>query len=146
MTVEHEWPFERPGDDRVRPWFLAATGYLFAVFPDPEAARRAERGLVKGGVSEADVRINTAEQILSREAARSHESSNLTKALTTLTVDSDVYHAVMDAASTGGSMLWAYAPTDEDANRMIRLLADHGYVLLRYYGHDGTVNILPYAG
>ena len=146
MSDEHEWPFERAGDERTRPWFLSATGHLFAVFRDPEEAQRAERGLVAGGMSGTDVRIDPAAEILRREAERAIESSSLTKALTALTVDRDVYKQVLDVAAAGGSVLWARAPTDDRANHLIRVLADFDYELVRYYGHGGTVNIRPEKG
>jgi hypothetical protein len=146
MSEPHDWPYERRGDEHTKPWFLAATGYLFAVFSDAGAAERAERALIVGGVSEADVRLHRAEGILRREAERADESSAITKALTRLTADMDVLNAVHAAATAGGSVLWAYAPTDDDATRVTRLLADHEYVLVRYYGPDGTVSVRPYAG
>jgi len=145
MTAEHEWPFELGSDKRVRPWFLSASGYLFAVFPDPEVAQRAQRGLVADGVSPADLRIDPGEEILRREAERSDENSVLTKALTAVTVDRHVRDLVFETAAAGGSVLWAYAPADDAANRLIRFLADFDYVLLRYYGHDGAVDLGPGA-
>ena len=141
MSPDREWPFEQAGDERTRPWFLSATGHLFALFINSEEAQRAEQGLVASSVPVAEIRIDPGAEIVAREAERAHESSSLTKALTALTADQDVYEQVLNAATAGGSVLWARAPTDDAANRLIRLLADYDYAFIRYYGPTGPVNI-----
>jgi hypothetical protein len=47
VTQPKDWPFEQPADGTLRPWYLTATGYLVALFSDPEEARRTQRGLLE---------------------------------------------------------------------------------------------------
>jgi hypothetical protein len=42
--------------------------------------------------------------------------------------------------------LWLYAPTEEDADRLVRELADYDYRSLRYYGSQGFEDILRDPG
>jgi hypothetical protein len=141
VTNEHDWPFERPAQGSLRPWFLSATGYLFALFADADAAAQAREGLLEQDISDADVRLYSSEQILTIEAQRDRESTNLAKAIAAVTVDRAAKKLYLDTARAGGAALWIFAPSAEAANRFARLLADYHYVLLRYYGDEGVVDI-----
>jgi hypothetical protein len=141
VTNEHDWPFERPAQGSLRPWFLSATGYLFALFADADAAAQAREGLLEQDISDADVRLYSSEQILTIEAQRDRESTNLAKAIAAVTVDRTAKKLYLDTARAGGAALWIFAPSAEAANRFARLLADYHYVLLRYYGDEGVVDI-----
>jgi hypothetical protein len=145
MTNERDWPFEKLAEGTVRPWFLSATGYLFALFEDASEGVRARQGLLDRNVPDGDLRLYDSEQILSLESRRSQERSPVTKAVAALTVDAAVRDLYLETARTGGSALWVFAPTDDAANRFIRLLADYDYVLLRHYGEKGVVDFRPGA-
>lgn len=141
MTAQHDWPYERPAERGVRPWFLSAEGYLFALFKDPAEALRAKRGLSERGVSDADVRIYTAEEIVRIESQVHEERSALAKATAALTEDRSVKKRYLDNAKTGGVALWLFSPTVEASNRFVRLLAEYDYSFLRYYGKEGVNDI-----
>ena len=137
MSDDLAWPYDK-ATDKGRPWFLAATDFLFALFPDPEEALRARQDLLAGGVPESDVRLYTSDEILSIESERSEHP--LARAIAAVTVDRSVKALYLDTAKAGGSALWAHAPTEESVNHFMRLLADYDYILLRYYGPDGVVD------
>jgi hypothetical protein len=133
-----DWPIEKPAKGSLRPWFLAAEGYMLLLFKDGEEARRAHRGLLERGVPDQDVRLYDAGQVLSIQSRLEEERSPLAKAIAALTVDRKARQGYLDNARAGGSALWLYAPTHEGADRLIGLLADYAYVALRYWGSDGV--------
>ena len=143
MSGARDWPYDK-ATDKGRPWFLTARDFLFALFPDPDEALRARQGLLAGGVADADVRLYTSDQILSIESERS-EGHPLARAIAAVTAERSVKKRYLDTAKAGGTALWAYAPTEESVNRFIRMLADYAYILLRYYGPDGVVDIRAHA-
>jgi hypothetical protein len=141
MTEPHDWPFEKPAKGTLRPWFFSPMGYLAVLFRDGEEARRAHRGLLEQGVPEADVRLYGSEQILSIESRLQEERSHLAKAVATLTVDHAARNRYLDNARAGGAALWLYAPTEDQADRLVRLLAEYNYAAVRYYSDDGVETI-----
>jgi hypothetical protein len=144
VTELRDWPIERP--PRLRPWFFMANGYLGVLFKDPQEAERARHGLLAHGVPEADVRLYTSVQILDMESRLDAERSLLAKALAALTADQAARTRYLDNAAAGGAALWLYAPTEDDADRLIRTLADYPWRSLRYYSHEGTEDILRDPG
>ena len=144
MTEPREWPIERPPG--LRPWFFSAMGYFGVLFKDPREAERAQRGLIEHGVPAADVRLYTSAQILDTESRLDTERSLLAKALAALTADRAARRRYLDNAAGGGAALWLYAPTEEDADRLVRELADYDYRSLRYYGGQGFEDILRDPG
>ncbi len=141
MSDEHGWPFENLEEKRLRPWFFSATGYLFALFPDPEEAGRARDGLLANGVPPAEMRLYTSHEILEIESMRAAARSPVAKAIAAVTADPDAKQRYFGTARRGGAALWLFAPTEAGANRLLRLLADHDYSFVRYYGGDGVVDI-----
>ena len=142
MTEPPDWPFERPAEGTVRPWYLTATGYLVVLFPDPEEARRAERGLVEGGtVPPEEARLYESEEIL-RIVSRLREQRTLVARLVAaLSADPDARRRFLDNARRGGAALWLVAKTKKRADQLVGALADYGYASLRYYGEDGVTDI-----
>ena len=134
MTEPPDWPFERSAEGTVRPWYLTAIGYLVVLFPDPEEARRAERGLVEGGTVQS-------EEIL-RIVSRLREQRTLVARLVAaLSADPDARRRFLDNARRGGAALWLVAKTKKRADQLVGALADYGYASLRYYGEDGVTDI-----
>jgi hypothetical protein len=138
MPEPRDWPTERSASGSLRPWFFSAEGYLVLLFKDHEEARRAQRGLQEHGVADQDVRLHDAEQVLGIEARLQEERSPLAKAIAALTADRGAMDRYRGNARAGGSALWLHAPTHEDADRLIGLLADFDYRSLRYYGSEGV--------
>jgi hypothetical protein len=57
VTQPQDWPLEQPADGTLRPWYLSATGYLLALFSDPEEARRTQKGLLEHDVPQEELRL-----------------------------------------------------------------------------------------
>jgi hypothetical protein len=137
MSGPHDWPFERSAKGSVRPWFASAMGYVAVMFGDIPEADRARRGLREQGVPDEDVRLYTSDETLAILDRLDQERSPIAKAVATLTVDRAAKQRLLDNAKAGGAVVWLYAPTEEHADRLLRLLADYNYVSARYFGDDG---------
>jgi tRNA A58 N-methylase Trm61 len=142
MTEPHDWPFERRAKGTLRPWFFSAMGYLAVLFSDGEEARHAQRGLLEQGVHEGDVRLYSSEDVLNTVSRLDEERSNLAKAVAALTVDRPAKERYLDNARAGGSALWLFAPTEDQADRLVRFLANYDYTSIRYFGDDGVEEIV----
>jgi hypothetical protein len=141
VTEPHDWPFEQPAEGTLRPWYLAATGYLMVLFSHAEEAQRARSGLLEHKVSQEDIRLYESEEILRILAQAQKERSILAKAVFALAADPSVKQRILDNARTGGAALWLVAPTRDRANHLVSLLADYNYSSLRYYGEDGVADV-----
>jgi hypothetical protein len=141
MSGHHDWPLERPAKGSLRPWFFSAMGYIMVLFGDGEEAQRAQRGLVQQGIPEEDIRLYGSQASLDILSRLRNERSPLAKAIAALTIDRVARSRYMENAKAGGAALWLYAETDQDADRLIRLLADYDYETVRYYGDQGVTTI-----
>jgi hypothetical protein len=137
LSPEHDWPFEKATEGGVRPWFLSATGYLVVLFPNLARADKAKEALSRL-VSDGDMRLYDSEETLAIEGRRSDASSKVAKAVADLTADESMKDIYLSTTRAGGAALWIYAPDDDLANRVLRLLANHEYVHVRYYGAGGV--------
>ena len=64
MMEPREWPFEKSAKGSLRPWFLSTRGFIAVLFGDADEAEQAVGGLCERGVSEEDMRLNSANQVL----------------------------------------------------------------------------------
>jgi hypothetical protein len=136
-----DWPLERPADGTLRPWYLTASGYLIALFRDPEEARRAERGLLERGVPAEEARLYESEELLRIVSRLRQERSLAARAVAALVADPGAKQRFMDVVQAGGSALWLVARSEERADQLVGLLADYGYSSVRYYGEDGVAEL-----
>jgi hypothetical protein len=141
MTQPHHWPFEQPADGTLRSWYLTATGYLQALFSDPEEAQRAQRGLLQHQISQEELRLYESEEILRLMSQLLEERSIVAKAVAALVADPDAKQRFLDNAWTGGAALWVVARTRDRADHLVQLLADYDYSSLRYYGDHGVTDV-----
>jgi hypothetical protein len=121
-----------------RPWLFSAKGYLEVLFTDSDEARRAQRGLQERGVPAADMRLYVAEEILRNEAHFLAGRSWLAKLVDALTADHQARRRYSANAQAGGAALWLYAPTQHDANRLLRILTDYHVASVRHDSNDGV--------
>jgi hypothetical protein len=138
VTERRDWPPEQSAKGTLRPWHDTAVGYLAVLFQDPEEAQRARRGLQQRGVPEGDLRLYDGEETLGIAARLHQERSILAKAIKEIVVDHRAERRWLGNARAGGSLLFAYAPARERANRMVGLLADYQYGSLDYFGEHGV--------
>jgi hypothetical protein len=141
MTEPQDWPFEQPADGTLRPWYLTATGYLEALFSDPEEAQRAQRGLLQHQIPQEELRLYRSEEILRILSQLQEARPIVAKAVAALVAEPDAKQRLLDNAWTGGAALWLVAPTIDRAGHLVRLLADYDYSSLRYYGDHGVTDI-----
>ena len=138
MTEQRDWPLEQSAKGALRPWHYTAVGYLAVLFADFEEAERAQRGLRERGVSEGDLRLYDDEETLRIASRLQRERSILAKAIDEIVVDHRAEERWLGNARAGGCLLFVFAPTREDANRMVGLLADYQYGSLDYFGERGV--------
>ena len=141
MTKPQDWPFEQPAEGTLRPWYLTATGYLVALFSDPEEAWRTQQGLLEHNVPPEELRLYESEEILRIVSRLQHERSIVAKAVAALVADPTAKQRFLDNARTGGAALWLVARTRHRADQLVQLLADYSYSSLRYYGEDGVADV-----
>ena len=141
MRKPREWPFEKSAKGSMRPWFLSTRGFLAVLFGDADEAERAVEGLRERGVSEEDMRLYSANQILDTLSNMHEERSVLAAALVAVTDDRRARQLYRDNALAGGSALWLSAPTEARANHLIQLLAGYQYSHARYFGEDGIQDV-----
>jgi hypothetical protein len=141
VTQPKDWPFEQPADGTLRPWYLTATGYLVALFSDPEEARRTQRGLLEHKVPPDELRLYESEEILRIVSRLEHKRSLVAKAIAALVADPTAQQRFLDNARTGGAALWLVARTRHRADHLVQLLADYSYSSLRYYGDHGVTDV-----
>ena len=138
MTEQRDWPLEQSAKGTLRPWHDTVVGYLAVLFEDLEEAQRAQRGLQQRGVPEGDLRLYDGEETLRMASRLQQERSILAKAIKEIVVDHLAEKRWLGNARAGGSLLFLYAPTREQASRMVRLLAGYQYGSLDYFGKHGV--------
>jgi hypothetical protein len=141
VTEPQDWPFEQPAKGTLRPWYLTATGYLEALFSDPEEAQRAQRGLLQRKIPREELRLYESEEILRILSQLQEERSIVAKAVAALVADPAAKQRFLDNAWTGGATLWLVARTRDCADHLVQLLADYDYSSLRYYGDHGVTDV-----
>jgi hypothetical protein len=141
MTEPQDWPIEQPADGTLRPWYLRATGYLVALFSDPEEAQRAQRGLLEHEVPREELRLYESEEILRILSQLQEERSIAAEAVAALVADPAAKQRFLDNAWTGGATLWLVARARDRADHLVQRLADYDYSSLRYYGDHGVTDV-----
>jgi hypothetical protein len=111
------------------------------LFHHAEEARRAAHDLEERGIPQDDMRLYSGEEILEIESRFGEERSNVARVVEVMTADRDVKTRYIDNARAGGAALWLFAPRKEMVDRSMRLLADHDYFFMRYYGPDGVEDV-----
>jgi hypothetical protein len=84
------------------------------------------------------MRLYVAQEILRNEARFLAGRSWLAKVADALTADDEASRRYLANAQEGGAALWLYAPTRHDANRLLRLLADHQVSYIRHDSDEGV--------
>ena len=138
---EHEvvWPTGMSDQDpaaRERPLVFAPEGFLVAILADADQAEQAKAALVEAGFAERDLRVYTSQEILDGWERFLAERSLAQRVVGAVTDDPDTIELYFGYARAGRSALWVHVPDEADADRVVRCLADHQVLHIRYYGHD----------
>jgi hypothetical protein len=138
---EHEvaWPMGLSDHDPPladRPLAFNPKGFLVAILEDDDHAEQARAALMKAGFADRDLRVYTSQQILADHERYLAQRSLARQMVTAVTGDPDSLKRYLDRAREGRAALWVHVPDDADAERAVRLLADHPVLHLRHYGQD----------
>ena len=138
---EHEvvWPMGMGDQDPAladRPLVFNPKGFLVAILDDDDHAERARAALRSVGFADRDLRVYTSQQILADHERFLAQRSIARRIVGAVTDDTDALKRYFDRAREGRAALWVHVPTDADANRAVRSLADHPVLHIRHYGHD----------
>jgi hypothetical protein len=121
---------------RERPLFFNPQGFLVAVLEDADQAERARAALAGAGFADRDLRVCTSRQILDSWERFQAERSLAQRVAGAVTDDPDTIELYFGYARAGRSALWVHVPDEADADRVVRVLADHQVLHFRHYGHD----------
>ena len=137
---ELKWPFgTSDGGPLSRPLLPNLDNVLIAIVDDADEGQRIVTALHELGLAKERVRPYTAEQILAHnEIIRANRGckGRLIGALV------DERKAIADYvayAREGRSAVWVLVDDRYHANRVIRLMADYGVMLVRYYDDSNRV-------
>ena len=118
-----------------RPMVFDATGFLVAVLPDADEARRAAAALRAAGFPDRELRVFPAEEILEDRVRYTAARSLPRRVVAALTEDEETIALYYGHARDGRAALWVHTPDDDVADRAIRALSDSPTLHLRHFGH-----------
>jgi len=111
-------------------------GFLVAILQDADQAEQAKATLAQAGFAERDLRVYTSQQILDDHERFLAQRTVARRVVGAVTDDPDTIELYFGYAREGCSALWVHVLEEADAKRVIRGLADHQVLHIRYYGHD----------
>jgi len=127
-------------DPSPRPWTFRPTGYLVVILSDADEAQRAETDLVAHGFAPRDVKLYTGTQILENYEVYQDRRTVTDKVVGSVTADSEGRELYLDYARQGRCAMWVRIPDENDVPKALRVLANHDYVHMRYYGSDRQID------
>jgi hypothetical protein len=136
---EVTWPTGMSDQDpaaRARPLVFNPQGFLVAILNDADQAEHARAALAEAGFAETDLRVYTSQEILDGWERFLAERSLAQRVVGAVTDDPDTIELYFGYAREGRCALWVHVPNEADADRVVRCLADHHVLHIRYYGHD----------
>jgi hypothetical protein len=138
------WPTGMTEHDppaRARPLVFNPKGFLVAILEDAGQAERARAALAAAGFAQEDLRVYASQEILDSWERFLVERSISQRAVGAVTDDPATIERYFGYARAGRSALWVHVPDRDDADRVVRRLADHQVLHVRYYGHDGQEDL-----
>jgi hypothetical protein len=141
---EVAWPTGMSDQDppaRQRPLVFNPQGFLVAILEDADQAEQAKAGLQQAGFADRDLRVYTSQQILDSWERFQAERSLAQRVVGAVTDDPATIEQYFGYARQGRSALWVHVPDDADADRAVRILADHQVLHIRHYGHNSQQDL-----
>jgi hypothetical protein len=143
--LDDRWPFgTTDGGPSSRPAVVDLEGVLIAMLQDAASGEAARSSLCEHGFNDQTLRLYTAEQILAYDEEFRSNRSLGGRIIGAVVDDRAAMKQYVEHARTGCSALWVLAPIREDANKVVRWLADQHVAYIWYHGHDG-VETIPMA-
>jgi hypothetical protein len=114
------------------------TGYIIAIFDSLEAAKRAREVMLSAGYSKDEVDAVPSEYVISDIEAGTRDATlfdrikqSVSKAMGT---EAEYWEEDLKLAKQGAGFLAVHAPTDHEAQRVLRLLGPEKPKKVRRYG------------
>jgi hypothetical protein len=139
------WPFgTTDGGPASRPKVVDMEGVLVAMLRDASAGAHALETLRDRGYSDAELRLYPPEQIVAFDEEFREQRTLADKVIGVVVDDRETMSEYVDYARQGCAALWVLVPDRDDANAVVRALADEDAVFVWYHGH-GRIEAIPMA-
>ena len=133
-----KWPFApTDGGPGSRPLLVDLDNVLIVLVATDEAAERAAGTLRGLGFTDDNLRLYSSEQILAYDEAFRSARGLTGRVVGALVDDSDSMAEYVTYARNGAAALWIRVADRDEANRLIRHLADAEIVYLWFHGTSG---------
>ena len=119
-------------------------GVLVAILENDAAGQHAVEALSELGFSDSDLRFYSSEEMLVYEEEFRSDRKLTGRLVGAFVDDADSMAQYVEFAKEGRSALWVLVPEREDANRVVRKLADEKTLFIWYHGKD-RVETIPMA-
>jgi len=135
---ELTWPFgSTDGGPESRPLVVHLEDVLILVLADDAAGEEARQLVGDLGFADERLRLYTSEQIVGYDQAFRAERGLTGKVVGTIVDDNPLMGAYVEYGQAGCSALWVQLAHRDDANQVIRALADLGLRQVWFHGHRG---------
>ena len=137
------WPTGMSDQDpaaRDRPLVFNPQGFLVAILEDADQAEQARAALAESGFADRDLRVYTSQQILDSWERFQAERSLAQRVAGAVTDNPETIERYFGYARAGRAALWIHVP-DDNADRAVRVLADHQVLHFRHYGHGSQQDL-----
>jgi len=139
------WPFgSSDGGPESRPLVVEMEGVLVAIFESDAAGEHGLAALRELGIDDQNLRFYSSAQILTYEEEFRSDRTLTGRLIGGFVDDGDTMAQYVEFGREGRSAVWALVPLREDANRVVRKLADEKTLFIWYHGHD-QVETIPMA-
>lgn len=138
MDEGFRWPMDfdrKPG--RGQNLVFRPQGFLVVMLVGADDGRAAASALLDAGYAEHDLKLYTGEEILANHQRYVEDRTVPERLAGVVTDDVEARDLYLSYARQGRSALWIHIPKENEVNKALRVLADHPYVHLRYYGANG---------
>jgi len=142
---DDRWPFgATDGSPETRPLVVEMAGVLVAILENDAAGEHALAALAELGISDRHLRFYRSEQILIYEEEFRSGRKLTGRLIGAFVDDADSMAQYVEFGREGRSAVWVLVPEREDANRVVRSLADEKTLFIWYHGHN-HVETIPMA-
>ena len=132
------WPFgATDGGPGSRPMVVNLENVLIVILAGDDAGAQADEALRAMGYTDENLRRYTSEQIVTYDEAFRSGRGLKEKVVGALVDDGDSMDRYVEYAREGCSALWILTVDRDDANRLIRRLADYEIVFVWFHGSEG---------
>jgi hypothetical protein len=137
------WPFgTTDGTPASRPKVVDMDGVLVAMLRDDAAGEAAAAMLGARGYDDRRLRLYRADQIVGYDEEFRDTRSLTGKVVGAVVDDREAMAEYVAYGREGCSALWVLVPDRDDANAVVRALADQPTVFVWYHGH-GRIEAIP---